>query len=203
MKHQIAVIHGGHALDAQEEFLQRLRAKNVTADDFKLKHAWKETLQADLGADFEVFNPRMPNGQNARYVEWEIWFEKLIPFLNDGIICIGHSLGGLFLLKYLSEHIFPKKIEAVILVAAPYEGQGGKHVRNSNFILGEDLSKFQGQTEHIIVLHSKDDPIVPYRDFEKYKQKLPSARFFSFETEGHFNGNSVPGLVEMIKNISK
>ncbi len=63
----------------------------------------------------------MPNKTNAQFEEWKIWFEKFIPFLNDGVILVGHSLGGVFLAKYLSENKFPKKIGGVFLVSAVYE----------------------------------------------------------------------------------
>ena len=62
----------------------------------------------------------MPNLINAKYNEWEIIFNKLVPFLNDTIIFIGHSLGGV-LAKYLSENKFPKKILATFLICAPYD----------------------------------------------------------------------------------
>ena len=203
MSHQVVMIHGGHAFDKHEDFLRRLRDKKVTADDFKIKNGWKENMQSDLGAQFEVFNPRMPNGQNAYYVEWKIWFEKLTSFLDDSVILIGHSLGGLFLIRYLSENIFPKNIKALFIVAAPYEGKNNKHIHNENFIFNKSLEKVQSQAKVMFMYHSKDDPIVPFSDFEKFQQKLPNAIFLPFETEGHFNKIEVPGLVEKIRELHK
>jgi hypothetical protein len=51
----------------------------------------------------------MPNPMNARYNEWKILFKKIVLLLDDNVILIGHSLGAIFLVKYLSENKFPKK----------------------------------------------------------------------------------------------
>ena len=66
-------------------------------------------LDKVLGGGYEVLIPQMPNSQNARYSEWKILFEKIISILDDEIILIGHSLGGIFLVKYFSENDYAKK----------------------------------------------------------------------------------------------
>jgi len=40
------------------------------------------TLKEDVGEDFEVFMPEMPNKDFADYTEWKIMFEKVFPFLD-------------------------------------------------------------------------------------------------------------------------
>lgn len=197
---QVVVIHGGHAYDTHEEFVRHISEKLVTGHSFKTHQGWKEYLQRDLGDDFEVFNPKMPNKDNAEYIVWKIWFERMIPFLNEEISLIGHSRGALFLIKYLSENIFPKKINNLILVAAPYTGKGSsRHEDNKNFFMPKSFDGMNKQTDRIFLFHSKDDPIVPFSDFEIYKEKLSITKYFILDNEGHFNGDSVPGLVELIK----
>jgi predicted alpha/beta hydrolase family esterase len=202
MKKQIVVIHGGHPFDKYEDFLDYMKKRPVVASDFKLKTSWREALVGELGNNFELFHPVMPNKNNAHYEEWKIWFEKMFPFLDDNATYIGHSLGGIFLAKYLSENTFPKRIKAVIMVAAPYEGKNQKHIRNNNYILG-DLNDFIKQANKIFIFHSKDDKVVPISDFEIYKKLLPQAEFHLSENEGHFNGMKVEGLVDVIKKLYK
>ena len=120
IKKQIVIIQGGHALNFHENFLSVLKKKKVTADSFKLGYGWKEDLHKKLKRQFEIFFPKMPNRENVTYAEWKIWFEKLIPFLKNDVTLIGHSLGGIFLVKYLSEKRFPKKIKGLYIVAAPF-----------------------------------------------------------------------------------
>ena len=56
-----------------------------------------------------LYKARLQYRTNARYEEWKIWFERMIPFLNDNVILVGHSLGGIFFVKYLSENLLPIK----------------------------------------------------------------------------------------------
>lgn len=198
MKKQIVIIHGGHVLDVKDDFLTYLQKRKVTKDDFKSKKGWKEDFEEKLGDRFEIFTPKMPNKENAKYVEWKIWFEKLIPFLNDDVTLIGHSLGGLFLVKYLSEFLFPKKIKALILIAAPYNGKDGKHNLDTDYFFNDDFQKITDQIDKIFLFHSTDDKIVPFADFEIYKEKLSGASFMSFNDKGHFN---IDIFLELIKTV--
>jgi len=47
---------------------------------------------------------------------------------------------------------------------------------------------------------SKDDPIVSFADFEKYRNALPIAHVKIFENKGYFNQEEFPELVEDIKS---
>ena len=203
MPHQIILIHGGHALDTREDFLDRLKTKEVKIGDFKPSHKWTNTLQEDLGSNFEVFAPRMPNKEKAQYEEWKAWFERMTPFLKDNLTLIGHSLGGLFLVKYLSENKFSKKIKALILIAAPYDGKDGKHTYNTNFIFGKDISRTIEQAPHVVLFHSTDDHVVPFSDFEKYKILFPKAETRTFTDKIHFNDLEFPEIIKEVKLIYK
>ena len=97
----------------------------------------------------------MPNKFNARFEEWKIWFEKFTPFLKDGVVFIGHSLGASFIAKYLSENKFPKKVRAVMLVAGVYDKDSEGYSLLS-FALPEKLDL---QNENTMIYHSKDDSL--------------------------------------------
>lgn len=200
MKKQIVVMHGGHGHITTKNILSYLQNKIVKPEDFKLKIGWKENIAHSLSNDFELFHPQMPNKQSAKYEEWKIWFEKLVPFLNDDVILVGHSLGGLFFIKYLSENSFSKKIAALFTVAAPYDGRNNKHL-NETFALKEDLSGVTKQVKHIFMYHSKDDHVVPFQDFEKYQKKLPGIQGRVFTDRDHFNQEEFPELVKDIQSL--
>jgi predicted alpha/beta hydrolase family esterase len=142
----------------------------------------------------------MPNKNNAVYEEWKIWFSRLKEFLLDDVVLVGHSLGGIFLAKYLSENIFAKKIKAVFLVAAPFD-----HVCPGEFLvsfqLPSSLKEFSAQAPTIYLLFSKNDPIVPYKEAEKYHNALPGSHVIPFEAHEHFNQASFPELVKLIKQV--
>ena len=151
-----------------------------------------------LGGEWQVLLPRMPNKQNARYSEWVIWFERMIPFLDDGVVLIGHSLGAIFLPKYLSEHRLAKKIAKLILVAAPY----GQTEFLGDFIIDKPLANVSAQCENIILFYSHDDPVVPLAEAEAYVQAWPAAKLHILENRQHINQAEFPELVEELKRVA-
>ncbi len=191
--HQVLYIHGGVTFPTHEEYLTFLRTKEITLDRLRATRYWKERLQDTLGSAYDVLAPRMPNGTNAVYAEWELWFSRILPVLNDGLILIGHSLGGVFLARYLSEHQSLVKLRATMLVAAPFrEGDLGESL--NGFLPPSDLSLLDTQGGDLFIYHSTDDPVVPFTHGELYAKALPRATFRTCEGMGHFNVESFPAL---------
>lgn len=200
MKKQIVVIHGGKTFDSYEEYINSLKTREVDIEKFKFKIDWRDSLRNNLGDSFEIIQPKMPNSNNAQYKEWKIWFERLTEFLNDGVILVGHSLGGIFLPKYLSENDFPVKIRATILVAAPFDvAEMGESL--GTFKLSPSLGKFKKRGGRIFLFSSKDDEVVPFSNCLKYQEALPNAEAKIFEDRQHFNQIEFPELIELIKYI--
>lgn len=197
---QVFVIHGGHARESYEDYLEHLIKKSVTLEDLRGTD-WKRHLSKNLGEGYEVYLAQMPNKENAKYAEWKIWFEKFIPQFDDGIVFVGHSLGGIFLAKYLSENTFPKKIAGVCLVAAPYNTLT-EHPR-ADFNILTPLTLFEEQAQRIFVYHSTDDRIVPYSNLLRYQKELPKATVRVFDSKGHFNGEDFPDIVHDIRNLQE
>lgn len=198
MKKQIVIIHGGYTFGTYEEYLDFLKKYQIDIERYKTKKDdWKPWLRDELGDDYEVILPVMPNKTNAQYEEWKLWMDKLVPFLIDDVILIGRSMGGSFIAKYLSENKFSKKIKAVFLVSAMFDyDDDGNSLQT--FSLPENLDL---QTDKIYLYHSKDDAIVPFRSMDKFKSKLPNAVTRVFEDRGHINQETFPELVEDIKGL--
>lgn len=201
MKKQIVVIGGGNTFKNYKEFISSLKNTKFEFNKPGVKR-WKETLSEKLGNKFEVLNIRMPNTANAKYKEWKIVFDKVPPFLKNKIIFVGHSLGGIFLAKYLSQDYFPKKISGLFLVAAPFERKNAKY-NLANFKLPRKLSNLEKQCKNIFLYHSKDDNIIPFTDLGKYKKVLPNAKAAIFTNRGHFiDQTSFPELIKDIKILN-
>ena len=199
MKKQILVIHGGDTYGDYESYLKFLREwpldfKRMTSNESD----WKRELRTELGDGYEVVLPSMPNKFDARYEEWKIWFEKLFPFLRDEVILVGHSMGGAFLCKYLTENVFPKKVKALFLVASVYDKDTDGNPLWT-FALPETLKV---PTDKIFLYHSKDDPVVPISDLDLYQKQFPDAKVRIFEDRGHFNQENFPEIVEDIRKIA-
>lgn len=197
MLKQILVIHGGTTFDTYEEYLAYLKASELSLDKI-LRKDWKDGLRTKL-PDWQVIYPKMPNPKNARYPEWAIWLEKIIPLLNDEVILVGHSLGAIFLAKYLSENNFPKKINQLHLVAGPYDTEVCKDSL-ADFALTGPVGKLATYSDKIFLYQSEDDTAVPYADVKKYQRDLPGAKLISFKDRGHFMQEDFPQLVQNISS---
>lgn len=196
-KQQIIIIHGGDSFNSYEEYLNSLKNWEVSAESFKIRDDWKTNIEKDLGPDFEVFQPRMPNKTNARYNEWKIWFERMLPFMNNKVVLVGHSLGGMFLVKYLAENEFPKHISQLHLIAAPHN----KTADIGDFLIPDSLEGISKQAKNIFLYYSQDDPIVPYGELKTYQKLLPKAKGIIFTNRGHFIQPDFPELIKNIKSL--
>ena len=198
-KPQIFFIHGGTTFETREGYLDYLKNKEIKID----KHLkWSRAyLDEKLGTTFDIIRPIMPLKEDAKYEDWKIFFERHFPFLNDNIILIGSSLGGIFLAKYLSENKFPKKILATYLVAPPFDNSIEGEDLVGGFELGDDLTGLKESSEKLKLLFAKEDPCVPVDHAEKYKEKLDEENIEIYDhIEGHFSVSEFPEIVEMIND---
>lgn len=198
MQRQVIIIHGGTTYASYEEYLRDLKRAKI---DFErlMQRGWKDSFATKLGKGFQVIQPKMPNPSNATYAEWAIWFRKIVPFFTDEVVLVGHSLGGIFLAKYLATHTLSKKISAVILIAAPFESTSEETL--GDFTLPRSLKKFAHQAGHIFVYHSVDDPVVPIAHAHQYLNALPTATGRIFKNKAHFNQPTFPELVREIREL--
>jgi uncharacterized protein len=203
MKKQVFYIHGGMSFSQYDDFLTYLKTEPIrNLPGTEQGKRWSGSLVAELGDKYEVFAPGMPNKQNAKYLEWKIWFERHFEYLRDDLMLIGWSQGGYFLTKYLIENPAPVKIKKLFLVAAPFKpdnfgGEDGGDFAFDTSRVGELAKKAQ----KIYIFHSEDDFVVPYEHALKYKEALPEAELISFSDKNHFLLPEFPELVEEIKSL--
>ena len=197
---QIIVIHGGTTFADYDAYLNNLQAKEISAERFIHTHKWKETLQDNLGDGYQVLLPVMPNTTNARYIEWKIWFDRISQIADEDCILIGHSLGGVFLAKYLSQYTFRRRIRATILVAAPFDHEGDEDLTEFKIDSVSDL--FSEQAGEVIFYNGSDDPVIPIQEMESYKKSLPTAEFNVVSAPDHFVRSAFPELVDRIIRLS-
>ncbi len=205
---QLLSIHGGDSYRSQADFYAALAVmpiwSGLPTDEPVV--SWKRSLATDLGSDWEVYQPTMPNKQNADYQAWKIWFERFTPYLSDGAVLMGHSLGGMFLAKYLSEEPLAIRPGAVFLLAAP-EGEYPPQ-RDGNdcasFCFAAEAAK--ALTTHgapVEVWHDTTDPVVPVAAAAWYQAHVPGVQVRLFTGKGHFLGDSFPELLAALRAVGE
>lgn len=195
---QVIVIGGGDSFETYDEYLGALRDRVLTLDRLRGK-GWKSSLGLALGDEYEVLTLRMPCLDNAKYLEWKIVFEQLLPLLLEPAVFVGHSLGGIFLAKYFSEEKRFEKTKALFLVAAPYASEAEYSL--VDFSLTDGLKDLAASGVPLHLYQSKDDPIVSFSNIEQYIQALPSATQHILPDRGHFLGEEFPELVQDILSL--
>lgn len=196
---QVIAIHGGTTFTSYDDYLEYLRTKSVSLDRLTYKPMWRELLQQNLGDEYQVLLPAMPNKTNARYAEWKLWFDNLTQVFTDDCILIGHSLGALFLAKYVSENVFPRKIKATILIATPFQDETDEDL--TDFKLESISDLFRDQAGKVMLFNGDNDPVISQEDVALYKKYLPQAEFHTLSAPDHFMRVEFPELIETIKNL--
>lgn len=206
MKQEILLIGGGDSFSNRENFLEHLKTVELrdvpTETPYK---SWKDWLVEELGDNYWVDIPKMPNKENAKYDEWKIWFERHLGLLDGPVILIGLSLGAQFLAKFLIENEPSVEIRALFLLAGPcgqFEDPQGMDCASFQFP-SSDLPAIKAKVDNIYILHSEDDFLVPYEHALQYKAALPEAELVTFTDKNHFLVPELPDLAAMIREIAK
>jgi len=196
MKPQLCIIHGGNPFDTQADYLAALAEQTVAYDRLLYTPDWKSWLGAELSDTHDVLLPSMPNKQNAQYDEWATYFSKILPFLRPDAILVGHSLGSIFLAKYLSEHLPEQPFKKLILVAAPYNHASSESLAGFSLT---DVTALSQAAESIHLFYSTDDPVVPFEEMWSFQKDLPNAIAHVFDDRQHFN--TLPPFTELYEEI--
>lgn len=192
---QVLIFHGGHSFSTPEEYLQDIKSVQIEYERLKYSKKWSGWIAENLPGH-DVLTPTFPNGSNAQYDEWVIYFEKIVPFLKDEFYLIGHSLGAMFLAKYLHTNVLPVKARQIILIAPRY---GESPDESSGSFLVESAEGFDRSAHEVHLFHSKDDAVVDYESMSLFAADIPTAIVHSFDGRGHFNGPTFPEILELVK----
>lgn len=188
------IIHGGDSFLSYEDYLYSLKNSALDYDRLKPSKSWKDTIVNQI-TDADILLPNMPNSANAQFEEWKIMFEKILPFLQDDVSLIGHSLGAMFLAKYLHYHPLDNPVKQLILVAGGYNGD----VTGYGSFAVDSAKGLEKSADEIHLFHSKDDFVVPFTELAKFEADLPTAEVHVFENRNHFLDENFPEIIDLIK----
>jgi len=194
--------------DYAERLLQDLDAPNVI-----VLHGLGGNGDSGWGADIRKFfiqnnikcnSPTFPNSNNPQYSEWKIFFEKnVLDSITPQTIIFGHSLGGGFLQKYLSEENLNVKFSELILVA-PTIGDCGISEISNFFTKKFNYHKISKSVENIFIYAGGKDPYITTKEFNFLTEKLSAQLIFNDNQEhfwGDWNLEKIPEILEKCNKI--
>ncbi|MEO5690568.1 MAG: alpha/beta hydrolase [Candidatus Saccharimonadales bacterium] len=193
---QVLIIHGGTSFSSYDAYLSHLMHMNMDYVRLKSRSSWKDLLRTQL-THTDILVPSMPNTANANYDEWVIIFEKIIPFFSDDVQLVGHSLGAMFLAKYLQDHQLKQPVKRLILLAGAYDDESMEDLGSFKV---ESATNVSHSAQEVHLFHSKDDLVVPFSELAKFQADMPDAITHTFTDRGHFNTETFPELLELLQN---
>jgi hypothetical protein len=121
----------------------------------------------------------MPDAYSPDYKKWKDEFEKL--GIDEETILIGHSCGGGFLIRWLSENNV--KIKKLVLVAPWLDPEAKKAKDFFNFEINKNI---QDRVNDIHILFSTDDNKDILASVKTINDKIPNSIMHEFSNFGHF-----------------
>lgn len=139
---------------------------------------------------YQTTIPSFPTPEGQSYEAWLTILNDKEQKINEDTILIGHSLGGLFLLRVLER--LEKPVKAAFLVSAPIgirpiNNWDGDFAFSNGFLF--DWSKIRENAGHFTVYHSDDDPYVGLGNGEELARQL-GVQLTLIPNSGHFNASS-------------
>jgi predicted alpha/beta hydrolase family esterase len=140
---------------------------------------WLPWLQKQLlMKDIIAQTPEMPYAYKPNYTKWKEEFERY-P-IDENTILVGHSCGGGFLVRWLSENKL--NVGNVVLVAPWLDPKRNKTTDFFNFDIDPELYKRVKSLE--IYLSNDDQDVIDSVD--TLLKTIPEAQLHKFDEMGHF-----------------
>jgi predicted alpha/beta hydrolase family esterase len=141
-----------------------------------------ESLRRALGPRYRVHYPPMPNEADPTLAAWRPALERELAALGDGAIVVGHSVGGTILIHVLSGMAPVDTLGAIVLIAAPFIGDGGW--RSDEIEPHADLAANVPDVP-LLLYHGEEDDVVPVGHAERYAEAIPRARLRRLRGRDH------------------
>ncbi|AYG62991.1 alpha/beta fold hydrolase [Rhizobium jaguaris] len=157
-----------------------------------------QSLERELGRDYSIRYPRMPDADDPRYQTWKAALLHEFDVLEDGAILVGHSIGGTVLIHVLADKRPKFRPGALILISTPFIGEGGWP--SDDIIARTNFSQRLPVGLPVLIYHGSEDETVPFAHAELYAKAIPQAVVRSLPHRDHQLNND---LSEVAQDILK
>lgn len=178
-----------HGMPSKEGYYSKDR-------DAQSNSHWFPWLQHELLLrDILTQTPELPVPYRPVYEDWKKIFERFE--INENTILVGHSCGGGFLVRWLSESGI--RVGKVILVAPWIDPDGELETDMFDF----DLDKDNLEKQNITIFSSEDDETDVNKSVEYIVSLVSDIDHKKYKNKGHFtfkdmNTREFPELLEAV-----
>jgi hypothetical protein len=156
-----------------------------------------ESLRRELGGEYEVRYPRMPDEGDPSYARWSMAIRREMTALDDDAVVAGHSVGAAILLNALAEQPPERGLGAIVLIGAPFVGEGGW--LSDEFELTSDLGAKLPPGVRVHVFHGLRDETAPPSHAGLYALAIPQAQVHQLPERDHQLNNDLSEVAEAIR----
>ncbi|MGC9669017.1 RBBP9/YdeN family alpha/beta hydrolase [Planosporangium sp. 12N6] len=151
-------------------------------------HHWLPWLAKQLLVrDIPAYRPEMPAAFAPDYPTWRREFERYD--ITPETLLVGHSCGGGFLVRWLSEHP-ATRVGRVVLVAPWLDPDRGRAPDFFAFTIDPDLAP---RTDGLVVFNSDDDSDGVQRSAHLIRDTVTGTDYREFHRYGHFCAHDLGG----------
>jgi predicted alpha/beta hydrolase family esterase len=158
------------------------------------------SLEDALGAGTRIRYPRMPDEDDPRYDAWKAALLEELKSLEDGAILVGHSIGGTILLHVLAEERLTFRPAALLLIAAPFIGEGGWP--SDEIAPPADLAKRLPARMPVFLYHGTEDQIAPLAHAQLHARAIPQAVLRALPGRDHQLNDDLGVVAEDIRSLN-
>jgi pimeloyl-ACP methyl ester carboxylesterase len=160
-----------------------------------------DSLTRELRDGFEIRYPRMPREDDPSLERWGPAIRREMAALDDGAIVVGHSVGGTLLVRALAEQPPEQRLGAIVLLAAPFVGDGGWP--GDGLAMPSDLGDRLPDGVPVHLFHGLDDDTAPVAHADLYARLVPGATVHRLPGRDHQLGNDLAEVADVIRALRK
>jgi predicted alpha/beta hydrolase family esterase len=158
------------------------------------------SLRRELGPGYTVRYPPMPNEADPTMAAWRPVLEQELAALRPGAVVVGHSAGGAMLIHVLADAPPAAALGAVVLIAAPFIGEGGW--ASEEIAPRRDLAERLPAAVPVFLYHGEDDGEVPVAHVDRYAAAIPHARVHRLGGRDHQMNNDLSEVARDIRELA-
>jgi pimeloyl-ACP methyl ester carboxylesterase len=156
-----------------------------------------ESLRRELGGGHDVRYPRMPDEGSPSYARWSAAIRREMADLDDGSVVVGHSVGATILVNAVAEQPPERRLAAIVLIAAPFVGDGGWP--SDEFEPASELGARLPPGVQVHVFHGLQDETAPPSHAGLYALAIPQAQMHKLPGRDHQLNNDLSEVAEAIR----